>query len=251
MKPKVFLSDSNGTLTNARQPITGEFAEVIVEFAKKFKFVVVTGSPWDYISPLMPKELLENPNVDFWCNMGNTLYRGGELVFDADNVIDFYFFEPILKDLLTACPHQFHTSFPRHFEVNRHSINFTMLGRPEEGEPSKEIREEYAAWDAEHGQRLWIIDFLNKLYPDYDMSLGGQISVDIVKKGCDKAQVVNYYKDEYDITFLGDRISKHGNDNTIAHVIADIGGSIYSVDDPEETLEVLKSLMELDEKLKA
>ena len=37
-KPKVFLSDNDGTLTVARKPIRGEMAKTMVEFANTFKF---------------------------------------------------------------------------------------------------------------------------------------------------------------------------------------------------------------------
>jgi len=58
-----------------------------------------------------------------------------------------------------------------------------MLGRPEVGEPSMEDRAEYVEWDKRNGQRQWIIKYLQDKYPEYNMTLGGQISVDIVKKG--------------------------------------------------------------------
>jgi HAD superfamily hydrolase (TIGR01484 family) len=246
-KQRVFLSDNDGTLTVARKPIRGEMAETIVEFARRFKFAIVTGSPWHDMEEQMPPEILTNPNIDYWCNMGNTLYREGKEIYNAHNVIDFEKFRPILADLLKSCPYQFHKSFPRHYEIHANcAINFTMLGRPEVGEPSMEDRNEYASWDAEVGQRLWIIDYLNKLYPEYNMSLGGQISVDIVKKGCDKAQVVGHYKDDYKICYFGDRIYKPGNDNAVAHEVVDAGGTLYSVKNPHETMRIMQKLIELD-----
>ena len=250
MKQKAFLSDNDGTLTVARKPIRGEMAETIVEFSKRFKFAIVTGSPWGDMVEQMPDEILTNPNIDYWCNMGNTLYREGKEIYNANNVIDFDSFSPILQDILKNCPHQFHKSYPRHHEIHANcAINFTMLGRPEIGEPCMEDRAEYVSWDAEVGQRQWIIDYLNKLYPDYNMSLGGQISVDIVKKGCDKAQVVNHYKDDFHICYFGDRIYRSGNDNAIAHEVVDVGGTIYSVGSPQETMRIMQNLIEQDKKV--
>ena len=49
-----------------------------------------------------------------------------------------------MQDILKNCPLQYHKSFPRHHEINANcAINFTMLGRPEVGEPSMEDRAEY------------------------------------------------------------------------------------------------------------
>ena len=111
-----------------------------------------------------------------------------------------------------------------------------------------EDRAEYVQWYNEKGQRKWIIDNLVEQHPEYNFTYGGQISVDIVKKGCDKAQVVNYYKDKYKITYFGDRIYKRGNDNSIAHEVVDCGGSIYSVSGPAETMHIMQRLIEEDKK---
>lgn len=247
MKKLAFLSDNDGTLTVARKPIRGEMAETIKTFADHFKFVIVTGSPFEDMIEQMPDEILYHPNIDYWCNMGNTLHREGKQLFDAGNTIDVDMFDPILADILKNCPIKYHKENPRHYEVHANcSINFTMLGRPEVGEASLEDRNEYAAWDAEHGQRRWVINYLNKLYPEYNMSLGGQISVDIVKKGCDKAQVIERYKDEYKLSYFGDRIYTTGNDNSAAHEIVDAGGTVYSVDSPADTMRIMKYLIELD-----
>ena len=108
------------------------------------------------------------------------------------------------------------------------------------------IESNYLAWDAKVGQPHWIIEHLNELYSEYNMFYGGQISVDIVKKGCDKAQVVNHYKDKYDIAYFGDRIYKMGNDNAIAHEVVDVGGTIFSVNGPEDTMRIMQILIAQD-----
>ena len=245
-KKKVFLSDNDGTLTVARKKIVGEMAETLIEFTKHFHFAVVTGSPYKDMLEQMPEELLQSENVDFWCCMGNALYKQGKEVYNSNNTIDFNEFKDVLDDILENCPHKFHKSYPRHHEINNNcAINFTMLGRPEVGEPPHEDRAEYVEWDLQNGQRKWIIEYLEQRYPEYNMTFGGQISVDIVKKGCDKAQVAKHYKD-YHISYFGDRIYRTGNDNAIAHEIVDLGGTIYSVKAPEETMKIMQYLIEQD-----
>ena len=244
MKEKVFLSDNDGTLTVARKKIVGEMAKTLVKFADNFKLCITTGSPYSDMMEQMPEELLNHKNAEFWCCMGNALYKQGREVYNSHNVIDFKMFEPVLEDIMQNCPMKFHKSFPRHHEIhNNCAINFTMLGRPEIGEPSMEDRAEYVEWDKRNGQRQWIIKYLQEKYPEYNMTLGGQISVDIVKKGCDKAQVATYYKD-YDISYFGDRIYTTGNDNAIAHEVVNLGGTIYSVKGPEDTMRIMQNLIQ-------
>ena len=243
MNKKIFLSDNDGTLTVARKKIVGEMAETLIEFTKLFRFAVVTGSPYKDMMEQMPAEVLQSENVDFWCCLGNVLYRQGKEVYNSHNLIDFNMFKNVLDDIIENCPMKFKKSYPRHHEINNNcAINFTMLGRPEFGEPPAEDRAEYVEWDKRNGQRQWIIKFLEDRYPEYNMTLGGQISVDIVRKGCDKAQVATYYKD-YDISYFGDRIYRTGNDNSIAHEIVNMGGTIYSVKGPEHTMKIMQDLI--------
>ncbi len=241
-KEKVFLSDNDGTLTTARKKITGEMADTLIEFADHFKFCITTGSPYSDMVEQMPEAMLNHPNVEFWCCLGNVLYKGGVEVHNSNASIDFDLFKNELEYVIENCPVQFHKSHPRKHESEGSRINFTMLGRPEIGEPSLEDRNEYLEWDLKHGQRDWVIKHLTEKFPDYNMTLGGQISVDIVKKGFDKAQVATRYKD-CDISYFGDRIYTSGNDNSVAHEIVDMGGTIYSVKNPADTMRIMKNLI--------
>ena len=99
MNKKIFLSDNDGTLTVARKKIVGEMAETLIEFTKHFRFAVVTGSPYKDMMEQMPEEVLQSENVDFWCCMGNALYRQGKEVYNSHNTIDFNMFKDVLDDI--------------------------------------------------------------------------------------------------------------------------------------------------------
>lgn len=252
MKERIFMTDVNGTLTYARQPITGEMAEVLCNLVDEYKLVIITGAPWEDIKKQMPEKLVNHPNVDYYCNHGNVLMREGEVIYKTDAKIDLEMIEPLFKDVLKNCPIKWEgNTYPIHYEVygDNTAINFTMMGRPEDGMPPQEDRDAYEAWDiGEVHQRLWVVDYLSKILPEYDITVGGQISIDIVKKGYDKTQVAkNYNKDDYKITFFGDRVKVHGNDNLIAHELADIGATIYNVHSPEQTLMFLKTVLSIAE----
>ena len=165
MKEKAFIFDNNGTLAASRMPIRKDVAEVLRIFADRFRIVIVTGSTWEDLANQMPDDLLVHPNIDYWCNMGNTEYRQGELIYDSGHAIDYSAFAPILEHIST--PMKFRVSYPNHIEEHGgYSINYTVLGRPDNGEPSLEIRQEYEAWDKENGQRLWVINYLTKTVPE-------------------------------------------------------------------------------------
>ncbi len=119
MKEKVFLSDNDGTLTTGRRKITGEMAETMLEFADHFKFCLTTGSDYQDMVNQMPDGMLMHPNVEFWCCMGNVLYKGGKEIYNSNHTIDLEKFKPILNEVLEICPIKYHTNYPRHFEVSK------------------------------------------------------------------------------------------------------------------------------------
>lgn len=251
MKERIFMTDVNGTLTTARQPITGEMAELLRRVVSEYKLVIITGAPWDDIQKQMPEELINHPNVDYYCNHGNVHIREGQIISKTDAKIELEMIEPLFKDVLHNCPLKWEgPTYPIHYEVygDNTAINFTIMGRPEDGEPPQEERDAYEKWDLENHQRLWAVNYLSKILPEYEFTVGGQISIDIVKKGFDKTLVAkNYNKDDYKMTFFGDRIKIHGNDNRIAHELADIGATIYSVKNVEDTMMYMKAVLDIAE----
>ena len=61
-------------------------------------------------------------------------------------------------------------------------------------------------------------------------------------------KVFDYYKNDFQISYFGDRIYKMGNDNAIAHEVVDCGGTIFSVENPKETMRIMQTLIEQDER---
>ena len=123
-------------------------------------------------------------------------------------------------------------------------INFTTLGR---GATAKQ-RQTYYEWDQANKEREDIVDYIKSLYPQYEVSIGGQISVDIYPHGKNKGQVVEKLRemhgDDVEMVFVGDRNVPGGNDWPLAQRLEEIEGSHwYQVLSYEET----RALIEYDE----
>ena len=76
-------------------------------------------------------------------------------------------------------------------------------------------REEYYYWDKKHKERIQICETIMSTFPNIEAAVGGQISIDIYEKGCNKAQVLDDIRGE--IYFFGDKMEKGGNDYPIAY----------------------------------
>jgi HAD superfamily hydrolase (TIGR01484 family) len=99
-------------------------------------------------------------------------------------------------------------------------------------------------WDPDQIKRNKIIDILKKKLPEFEIRLGGSTSIDITRKGIDKAYAIGKIKEllkvgDEDIYYLGDALYKGGNDETIKKT----GVDFIQEEGPSETIELLSRYM--------
>lgn len=233
----IFIADMDGTLTPARLPMTDEFANFFEKFIEKNIFFVVSGSDLQKVKEQMPENIIDKI-AGLYCSMGNECYLKNELIYrnefvPADSMIEKL--ELYRKN--TKYPGKL---FENYIEKRRGMVNFSVLGR----NCPQEARIAYKKWDDLHKERQKIAAELSEMYPDYDISVGGNISIDIVPHGFGKEQVAvklrEIYKNEK-IVFIGDRTEKGGNDYSLAQELLRLGNAqIVAVDGPSDTLKFLK-----------
>lgn len=232
----IYVFDMDGTLTPARKTMTEDFANSFLHWQKVNKTFIATGSDFAKVEEQMPKDVI-NAFTGIYCAMGNALWQKGKYTYLRDIKPE----QEMLEDLEcfrknTKYPHSL---FDNYIEKRTGALNFCVLGR----NCPYEERERYTAWDKENGERKSIQEYLAKKYPEYDFSLGGNISIDIVKKGCGKGQVAkdlrNNYPDE-EIIFFGDRTFEGGNDYELACALRKYKNTkVVQVENPDEVLEYL------------
>ena len=115
-------------------------------------------------------------------------------------------------------------------------VNFSTVGR----NASPPLREAYSRWDQETGEREDIVEYLNNLYPDFEVSIGGTISVDIYPAGKNKSQIVAPLQDihgsDVSLIFVGDRNVPGGNDWPLAQRLNTLDNSKwFQVESYKET----------------
>ena len=104
-------------------------------------------------------------------------------------------------------------------------VNFSTVGR----DASPDLREAYYKWDQANNEREDIVDYIKGIHPEFEVSIGGQISVDIYPIGKNKAQVVEriqqLHGSDVEMIFVGDRNVPGGNDWPLAQRLEDLPGS--------------------------
>jgi len=215
---RVYLFDVDGTLTYSRQQIDEDFASIFLDWAQYVDGPVylVTGSDLKKIKQQVFEEFLDDCDGIFTCS-ANELWKGGSLVYRKKFRAPSGLLDDLALYLETGA--RYHVRTGKHIERRPGMINFSVLGR----NANLLQREAYTKWDKNARERVDVVDYITKLYPTLDVSIGGAISVDIYRRGRDKSQVVEYlqqtYGDPLSMVFVGDRNVPGGNDWPLAQVL--------------------------------
>lgn len=227
----------DGTLTPARLPMTEDFKSEFLPWLKTHTAFIATGSDYSKVGEQLPQDVID-AFTGIYGSMGNTLHQNSHIVYKKE--IEYN--KEMLNDLEnfrrnTKYPNKL---FGNYIEKRIGMINFSVIGRDC---PYSE-REKYTAWDKEYGERKTIQKILSEKYTDYDFECGGNISLDIIPKGCGKSQIAHHLRKNYPddkIIFMGDRTYEGGNDYALAHELSLMANTqVVQVENPNDVLSFLK-----------
>ncbi len=232
----IYVFDMDGTLTPARQPMQKDFCHRFLPWLKTKIAYIAAGSNYEKLTEQLPPDVVSSFSGIF-SSMGNVYHQKGTEIYRNEIKLD----KEMLKALerfrkSTAYPKKL---FSNYMELRPGMLNFSILGR---NCPFSE-REEYNKWDNIHHEREFISKEMNKNFPEYDFSLGGKISIDIVQRGYGKEQIALYLRNKYPqdkIIFIGDRVVEGGNDYTLALALRQMENTdVIAVETPEDVLKYL------------
>lgn len=243
---KALLFDMDGTITDARQPISDDVLDCLKKIDSSKKLFLVTGSDMSKIEEQIGREnLLDLFDRVYSCN-GTRVYNckldmddetkpiEPELIHKV-SLSDFYSESDInhIINTLLKIAAETHTKVKtgNFIEWRDSQINFSVIGR----NCTTDQREDYVVWDAKSGERERIIKTLREEFQGWGLSfrLGGQISIDITRKGWDKSYAFSNLEFSPDqCVFFGDKICKDGNDFDIAMKC----GKYHTIESPADLI---------------
>lgn len=202
----IYLFDVDGTLTPLRGVMNKSFKEFFIEWCEGKKVYLISGSDYAKTLEQVGEDLLMAVNGSF-NDSGNSYYEKCKIVYRKRWVYSNRL-TTFLIDILRESKYK--KKFGTHIEFRTGTINFSTVGR----NCNQEERMKYYYWDIKYKERKKICKKIKKYWKNLDAVIGGQISIDIYQKGCDKSQVVEKLKEP--IYFYGDKTYKGGNDYTLA-----------------------------------
>jgi len=236
----IYVFDMDGTLTPARLPMQAEFAIQFYEWQKTHKSFIATGSDYVKVAEQLPESVIHG-FTGLYTSMGNVLTAQGQEIyrknFKADSRL-YDFLENYRRE--TKYPG---VLYPNYIEERVGMINFSVLGRDC---PYTE-REKYSAWDKTAREREKIAAELHKEFPQYEISVGGSISMDITPQGCGKGQIAKHLRTQYPedkIVFFGDKTFAGGNDFELAETLRNMENTqVVQINSPEDVLNYLQNYL--------
>lgn len=231
-----FLFDVDGTLTDSRQRIDDDFEEFMIDFCSANRVAFVTGSDKQKTVEQLGERLFRLADYSFNC-AGNEVWHMGELILknEWEPPASLFFF---LEELLSETKFRRKSTYSKHIERRNGMINFSIPGIG----LALDERKEYVSWDKSVSERIRFRDKIIHKFPDIDVLIGGETSLDMYPMGKNKEQVVAFLKEVENkkTYYFGDQIFPGGNDYKIA-MLCD---NSYRVNSWRETYETLAFLKE-------
>ncbi len=227
----IYIFDVDGTLTPSRRKMTPEFEKFFSKWAENNTFYLVSGSDLDKMKEQVPENILTLADGLFTCG-GNQLWQEGSVQqWPTDWKLIYENKFDIPDDLLkyledTLDENEYPVKAGNHIEDRGSMVNFSIVGR----KCTLQERKDYFEYDKLTGEREIISEHINSNWVNLSAVIGGQISIDIAKKGFDKSQVIFEIMHRNDLKenknrfiFIGDRTMEGGNDYPLAKVMNEMG----------------------------
>jgi hypothetical protein len=250
----LIVFDLDGTLAPTKSTIDNEMGKLIEQLLIHKKVAVIGGGKLElfqhqFLNELkVPKNLLKN--LFLFPVTATTFFRygnGWEKVYEHDlseeeiNRI-MSAFEKVFKEINYQIPQK---TYGKTIENRGTQVTWSALGQDVVkilGDKGVELK---TKWKEENTPlKLKIASSLEKYLPDLEVHSAGYTSIDITKKGIDKAyglkQMEKYLEVRIEkMLFVGDAIFPGGNDYAITKTPIDY----VAIKNPEETKEIIRKVL--------
>lgn len=245
---KLIVFDLDKTLSESKQPMDDEMAALLRKLLETKKVAVISGGSFNQFQKQFVPQLTNGKltNLFLFPTCGSAFYRYGkngwenvytETLSDTEKQRIFAAFEKMFDEVGFVVPEKVYGEL---IEDRATQITFAAYGS-QAPLPLK------SAWDPDRKKRLAMIVVLLKLIPEFEIRTGGTSSIDVTRKGIDKAYGIMQMEKHLGIprsemAFVGDDLGEGGND----HPVIATGVEIIEVTDPEHTKCIIRGIMEKD-----
>jgi phosphomannomutase len=244
---RVVVADLDGTLAESKLPIDAEMKEILLRLLQQKKMAVIGGGMYSLFQKQLAIPLGNNPalsNLYLFPTNATAMYSyngtGWDTIY-AENLRDVErnricsAFSMALDDVGFVRPENVYGA---QVEDRGSQVTFSALGQEAPIEAKK-------SWDPDMVKRKAIKARLDRyLNNEFNVVLGGMTSIDVMRKGIDKAYGIKKITEKLscrtsDMFFLGDKLEEGGND----YPVKVTGVMCIKVGSVEDTKRILRSCL--------
>jgi HAD superfamily hydrolase (TIGR01484 family) len=240
---KMLAFDLDGTLAETKTPMDNEMAELFGGLLEKRSMAIISGGSFEVFThqlAALERAHKHLNNLTLFPVTGTKCYRffedGWKMVYaeelttaEVQAIMDGFL--KAFQDVAYQHPAQVYGEI---IENRGSQVTFSACGQQAPLEVKKE-------WRAQHDRRAEIVAALQKYLVDFEVKMPGYTSIDVTRKGIDKAYAIHKIEELMDIKpeeiiFVGDALYEGGND----HAVIRTGATTVAVGNPEETKTLLR-----------
>jgi len=240
---KLVIFDLDGTLTPAKEHMKPSMAQALSELLKRIKVAVISGGGYPRMQTQFLRSLPHTAesfgNLYILPTSGTRLYmwqgdwqeRYHEDLSREERKRIMEAFRPVLM----ACKHSPEKIYGELIEDRLSQVTFSGLGQEAPIDTKKQ-------WDPDHRKREAIIAALRPKLPEFDIRIGGTTSIDVTRRGVNKAYGIHKLEQYLGIPisemiFVGDALFYGGND----YPAKAAGVDCIEVKGPEDTEKIIRN----------
>lgn len=244
----LIVFDLDGTLAESKSSMDQEMAELLRKLLERKKVAVISGGAFHQFEKQFLKSLEAGEkhlvNLYLFPTCGSRFFRNDgswsevyrHELGEKEKKKIMSAFEVALEEIGYEHPQE---PYGEIIEDRGTQITFSALGQLAPGEYKNK-------WDPDQKKRLEIKLHLDKKLSDFEVRIGGSTSIDVTKKGIDKAYGISQMEKYLSVPkermlFIGDAIFPGGND----YAVLEAGVQSHGVSGPKETKELINKLLEL------
>lgn len=246
MQPRAAMFDLDDTLAESFQCPSDEMLEKLTRLLDKMPVAIVTGAGFPRMQEQFLSVLEKAPRIDRFYLFPTSgaqcyVFEGVEWrqnyslsLTEAERSRIKETIERVVQD--NAAFHDIENHGLRMIDREA-QVAFTLVGV----EAPLEIKQ---TWDVDGTKRRLLRDTLLRELPEFEIRLGGTTTVDVTRKGVNKAYAVEWLSKKLEIPtaemlYIGDALFEGGNDE----VVISTGIETRGVSGPDETLGILNELL--------
>lgn len=241
----VMAFNLDGTLTNSKSEIDDEMVDLIAKLSKMHRICIITGGTFDQIKTQvlnkLPKETYSSiklfpTNGSIYATFKKTRWAVDQLEHfskeDKKRII--LAFEGAFKEINWKHPDCIYGEL---IEDRGTQITFSAIGQDAP-------LVEKCMFDPSGKKRFELAERLQEFLPDFEIKVGGTTSIDVNKKGIDRAYGIRRIRNELNVSedliiYVGNSLKPGEKDNIVLTTRA----QCYEVEDVEETKQFIRRVI--------